>query len=50
MWWQWTKFDGGVRIGMTDNIDVTAEYTKHNVGAPKKLALRESLVTVRWRI
>jgi hypothetical protein len=50
VWWQWTKFDGGVRIGLTHNVDVTAEYTKHNVGAPKKLSLRESLVTVRWRI
>ncbi len=50
IWWQWTKIDYGVRIGMAKNVDVTAEYAKHNVGAPRKVNLNEGLVTVRVRI
>lgn len=51
VWWQWTKIDGGVRIGMKRGLDLTVEYTKHNVGSPRrKLNLRETLVTLRWRV
>jgi len=50
MWWQWTKFDGGVRVGLKSGLDVTVEYTRHNIGSRNKLHLREMLATVRWRV
>lgn len=50
IWWPWTKIDYGVRIGMAKNADVTAEYAKHNVGAPRKVNLNEGLLTVRVRM
>lgn len=49
VWWNWTKFDGGVRIGLTSALDLTAEYTWHHVNSPRKPHLRETLVTLRWR-
>jgi hypothetical protein len=42
------KFDYGVRIGLTRFSDITLERAKHNVAAPRKLDLDETLVT--WRI
>ena len=52
IWWQWTKVDAGVRIGLSHGVDVTVEATRHNIGNPgtTKLHLRETLVTVRWRV
>src|SRR5215212_8170352 len=50
VWWPWTKIDYGIRIGFIHNIDVTLEHAKHNVGAPRKLDMRETLVTVRVRV
>lgn len=52
-WWSWTKIDAGIRIGLTRGLDVTAEYSKHNVGTTRpgiKLGQREALVTVRWKV
>lgn len=50
MRWQWTKWDGGVRIGLRRGLDVTAEYAYHIIGARTNLHLRETLVTLRWRV
>ena len=50
IWWDWRKYDGGVRVGLKHGIDVTAEYTKHKVDSARPLGLRETLVTVRWRV
>lgn len=50
MWWQWTKFDAGVRVGLKRGLDLTVEYTRHNIGSRNKLHLREVLATVRWRV
>jgi hypothetical protein len=57
IWWDWEKFDAGIRIGLTRGIDVTAEYTTHRMETPTPLGvrpvplgLRETLVTVRWRV
>lgn len=49
IWWPWTKIDAGIRIGFARNIDLTVERAKHNIGAPRKLDLSETLVTLRWR-
>jgi hypothetical protein len=50
VWWQWTKIDAGIRIGMKRGLDLTVETTRHNVGSRFKLNLRETMATVRWRV
>jgi hypothetical protein len=50
IWWPWTKIDAGVRIGFTKSTDLTIEHAKHNIGAPRKLDVDETLVTLRIRI
>ncbi|HEX2059226.1 MAG TPA: hypothetical protein VHK90_00655 [Thermoanaerobaculia bacterium] len=56
IWWDWTKLDAGVRVGLERGFDVTFEYTKHNIGSavtatnPRQPEQREALVTVRWRV
>lgn len=53
IWWDWRKYDAGVRVGLQRGLDVTLEYTTHevrnhaDVRLPREL--REALVTVRWR-
>ena len=49
VWWNWVKIDYGVRIGFARNIDVTVEETRHNIVAPRRLKLPETLVTLRVR-
>ena len=50
IWWPWTKIDVGLRIGFTKNTDLTIEHAKHNIGAPRKLNVDETLATLRFRI
>jgi len=50
VWWPWTKLDYGLRIGFARNVDLTLEHAKHNVGAPRKLNMSESLLTLRVRV
>jgi hypothetical protein len=50
VWWPWTKIDAGLRIGFIHNIDLTIEHAKHNIGAPRKLDVDETLATLRVRI
>jgi len=50
VWWDWRKYDAGVRVGMTHGLDVTLEYTHHEIESPRELHEREALVTVRWRM
>lgn len=50
VWWNWVKIDYGVRINLTPKIDLTVERAKHNIVAPRKLNLGETLATLRVRI
>jgi len=50
IWWNWAKYDAGVRVGFKRGLDVTVEYTRHHVASRFPLNLREALVTVRWRM
>lgn len=51
IWWEWAKLDVGVRVGLPRGLDVTAEYTIHDIDAPRRpVAQRETLVTLRWRV
>lgn len=49
-WWNWEKYDAGVRVGLRRGVDVTLEYTQHHVDSRFRLNLREALMTVRWRV
>ncbi len=49
IWWNWQKYDAGVRVGLQRGLDLTVEYTHHEVDSRFLLNLREALVTVRWR-
>jgi len=50
VWWNWVKVDYGLRVGFTRNIDVTIEETRHNIVAPRRLKMGETLVTLRIRV
>jgi hypothetical protein len=50
IWWNWVKYDAGVRVGLKRGLDVTLEFTQHEVESRIPLDLREALVTVRWRV
>ena len=50
IWWNWEKFDAGIRVGLPRGFDVTAEYTTHSVDSRFPLGLRETMVTLRWRV
>lgn len=50
IWWNWLKYDAGLRVAMRRGFDVTLEYTTHEVESRFPLTLREALVTVRWRL
>jgi len=50
VWWNWTKLDYGVRIGLPYNSDLTVERAKHHIVAPRKLHPDETLVTLRVRL
>ncbi|HYS52615.1 MAG TPA: hypothetical protein VER58_02480 [Thermoanaerobaculia bacterium] len=50
IWWNWTKLDYGIRIGLPHSSDLTVERAKHNVASPRKLDMSETLVTLRVRL
>ncbi|MBI2212332.1 MAG: hypothetical protein HYU52_01685 [Acidobacteria bacterium] len=49
-WWDWTKYDAGVRFGLTSHADVTAEYSRLTTDQPGVPDLDEMLVTVRIKL
>jgi hypothetical protein len=49
MFWDWKKYDFGVRIGIVSGIDFTAEYSTHDIEAPRNIDLDEFLTTLRAR-
>ena len=50
IWWNWTKTDYGVRIGLPRGSDLTIEHARHNIASPRKIHPDETLVTLRVRI
>jgi hypothetical protein len=50
IWWDWTKTDYGVRIGLPHNSDLTVERARHSIASPRKFDAGETLVTLRVRI
>ena len=50
IWWNWTKLDYGIRIGLPHNSDLTVERARHNVASPRKLNMSETLMTLRVRV
>ncbi len=46
--WDWTKIDAGFRVGIVRNVDLTAEYARHDMEVwGKTLHPDELLVTLR---
>jgi len=46
--WNWKKYDFGVRVGVVRGVDVTGEYSRHDVKTERpKLHSDELLVTFR---
>lgn len=47
--WDWKKYDFGLRFGLVRDVDLTAEYTLHQVdrGPAPNLPMDELLVTLR---
>jgi hypothetical protein len=50
VWWDWQKYDAGVRVGMKHGLDLTLELTHHVIDSRFELHEREALATVRWRV
>jgi hypothetical protein len=47
--WDWKKYDVGVRLGIIQGVDVTAEYSFHDVTAARPVNVDEFLTTLRVR-
>lgn len=46
--WNWRKYDVGLRVGITQNVDLTAEYSRHDMITRHEVYHPdESLVTLR---
>lgn len=45
-WWDWTKYDVGVRLGIVRGVDLTLEYTRNDVEARVPFELDEALATL----
>lgn len=50
VWWDWIKYDLGVRIGLFSRFDLTIERAMHEVESPVPLDMDETLVTFRARM
>lgn len=49
--WDWRKLDIGVRLGLIQRVDFTAEYSIHDIkNAGPKLSPNEFLTTLRFRL
>lgn len=47
--WDWTKVDIGVRLTILQNIDLTMEYSLHDISASRTINHDEFLATLRFR-
>jgi hypothetical protein len=49
VFWDWKKYDFGVRVGIVQGVDFTAEYSVNEITAPIDIPLDEFLTTLRFR-
>jgi hypothetical protein len=47
--WDWKKYDIGLRFGIIQGVDLTAEYSFHDVTAARPVNVDEFLTTMRVR-
>jgi hypothetical protein len=47
--WDWKKYDVGVRLGIIQGFDITAEYSFHDITASREVNEDEFLTTLRAR-
>lgn len=50
VWWDWSKVDVGVRVGIFERYDLTLERATHFIDAPVELSQGETLLTFRVRL
>lgn len=50
MFWDWKKYDLGVRLGIISGVDWTLEYTKHDITTILPVNIDEFLATLRVRL
>ncbi len=48
--WDWTKIDLGLRVTIIRSLDLTLEYSHHDIGAKRKINHDEALATLRLRL
>ncbi len=49
--WEWDKLDYGVRLGLVEDVDLTAEFADNTftLASGREVSNDELLVTLRWR-
>ncbi len=47
-WWDWRKTDVGIRIGLLDHLEITAEHAFHDILIAKKVDADETLISLRY--
>jgi hypothetical protein len=47
LWWDWTKYDVGVRIEILERVDLTIERAIHDIDIAREVEPDETLVTLR---
>ena len=47
--WDWKKYDVGIRLGIIQGVDLTAEYSFHDITAARPVNVDEFLTTLRVR-
>lgn len=48
--WDWDKLDAGVRITILKHLDLTLEYSYHDIGARRPIQHDEALATLRLKL
>jgi len=48
--WDWKKYDFGIRIGLIQGLDLTSEFSIHDIEAAVPVHENEFLTTLRFRI
>jgi hypothetical protein len=49
LFWDWKKYDFGVRMGIIQGVDLTLEYSTHDITASLPVEQDEFLTTLRFR-
>lgn len=48
--WDWDKWDFGLRLTIVKRLDLTLEYSLHDIAASRKIRHDEALATLRLKL